>query len=564
MLLLSMSIRGSMLILAILIIKLLTKNRLNPNLLFSIWLVAIIGLCNPYIPESIFSIQNIWTDSNIISVHDNIINDLPVSNNIIDKQNTTIATSSVVHRISKIDYNSIVNKTYLIVLFTLILSTCFRYILLQIRLSKERKSCIIKDYNHILKEHNVINKLRIIRTDIVKLPSIIGLIKPTILLPSVTINSLSKKEIEYIVIHEIMHYKRKDILITWIMTLTKFIHWFNPLVWIGIKTMTYDMELACDSKVKKHIKPNEYKDYGTMILNIIHTQISNRNNSKLILSPTIINTKNQLKRRMYMISNKKKYSIVLGVLVVICIPFLLATIFTKGVNSNERTNLPPQELIANNMKSTDASLYLTVINSNKVNEEGILKTYDIEAKVDEVFKGDVGVGTQIHIIKTVEDDSNIYKKNDKILGSFNMKENNIYTIPDMAFDFPYSDKLYDIFKSTSVEVAIPKELIKSNIDRTDCTIIGEINKVTKDKTEQNYSTYIYDLKIVKSYKGDFKEGQDVKLIKTIEKDAKPYSVNSKIIGSFDINENNQLISPDVAYDFAYTKGLETLFDEATK
>ena len=46
---------------------------------------------------------------------------------------------------------------------------------------------------------------------------------------------LDDDEIEYILLHELSHYKRKDILVNYLMIFLQCIHWFNPFIWYLFK-----------------------------------------------------------------------------------------------------------------------------------------------------------------------------------------------------------------------------------------------------------------------------------------------------------------------------------------
>ncbi|MCI8844598.1 MAG: M56 family metallopeptidase [Oscillospiraceae bacterium] len=58
-------------------------------------------------------------------------------------------------------------------------------------------------------------------------PLLLGFFHPCIVLPGVDI---SEKDFDYIVLHELTHYKRLDIFYKWMVQVTVCLHWFNPLV----------------------------------------------------------------------------------------------------------------------------------------------------------------------------------------------------------------------------------------------------------------------------------------------------------------------------------------------
>ncbi len=95
-------------------------------------------------------------------------------------------------------------------------------------------------------------------------PFVFGIFRPRIYLPS----GLSEQDAECIVMHERTHIKRRDYLIKLLTVPILALHWFNPLVWLAIKLMTADMELSCDERAVKDFPPEYKKVYAGALLNV--------------------------------------------------------------------------------------------------------------------------------------------------------------------------------------------------------------------------------------------------------------------------------------------------------
>lgn len=76
-------------------------------------------------------------------------------------------------------------------------------------------------------------------------PMLFGIFKPIICIP----RNYELKEQELMLLHELMHYKYKDNIVTYFQLVVLVIHWFNPLVWFAMNLMKEDMELSCDERV---------------------------------------------------------------------------------------------------------------------------------------------------------------------------------------------------------------------------------------------------------------------------------------------------------------------------
>jgi beta-lactamase regulating signal transducer with metallopeptidase domain len=162
-------------------------------------------------------------------------------------------------------------------------------------------------------EMGIRNILGIVITDKVKSPALFGFLRPRLLLPAGMIETLSREELRYVFLHELGHLKRRDIYIGWLMSFLQVLHWFNPLVWLAFYRMQTDRELACDALVLARLSSGgltrthggESKDYGRTIVNLLERFSRPQ---RLPSMAGILETKSQLKRRIKMIAKFKKTS----------------------------------------------------------------------------------------------------------------------------------------------------------------------------------------------------------------------------------------------------------------
>lgn len=99
-----------------------------------------------------------------------------------------------------------------------------------------------------------------------KAPMLAGIVRQTLLLPP---EVLGEKDLRYILLHELTHFKRRDI---WLKTLALWVnalHWFNPLMWYMTRLLERDMELACDEGVLRLLPREEHSAYGKTILDAV-------------------------------------------------------------------------------------------------------------------------------------------------------------------------------------------------------------------------------------------------------------------------------------------------------
>lgn len=89
-----------------------------------------------------------------------------------------------------------------------------------------------------------------------------NLLNTTIYVPKF-IFKFSNSDVKYMLTHELIHYKRKDLYFNLLTISALLIHWFNPLVWILVNKIKNCREYACDAGVLEFLGEEENVDYKT-------------------------------------------------------------------------------------------------------------------------------------------------------------------------------------------------------------------------------------------------------------------------------------------------------------
>lgn len=98
-------------------------------------------------------------------------------------------------------------------------------------------------------------------------PMLAGIFRSTVLLPETAIDGQS---LRHTLLHELTHFKRKDIWLKTLVLLVCAIHWFNPMVWYLSHMISRDTELACDEDLLRFLPEEEYTAYCNTILNSVN------------------------------------------------------------------------------------------------------------------------------------------------------------------------------------------------------------------------------------------------------------------------------------------------------
>jgi beta-lactamase regulating signal transducer with metallopeptidase domain len=90
--------------------------------------------------------------------------------------------------------------------------------------------------------------VELLSTDLISIPFSAGYRRPVIVLPQEAF-TWPGPVLESVMIHELAHIKRKDVLARVAGQLGCCIHWINPLAWYGLGQIMMEQEIACDNLV---------------------------------------------------------------------------------------------------------------------------------------------------------------------------------------------------------------------------------------------------------------------------------------------------------------------------
>lgn len=96
-------------------------------------------------------------------------------------------------------------------------------------------------------------------------PLVMGLFCPTLLLPE----NISEEDLGYVLRHEAVHLRRRDLLVKWFAMLVKCVHWFNPLVYMISHRLDEDCEISCDATAALGLDSDGRDGYMRAILNLL-------------------------------------------------------------------------------------------------------------------------------------------------------------------------------------------------------------------------------------------------------------------------------------------------------
>jgi bla regulator protein blaR1 len=169
---------------------------------------------------------------------------------------------------------------------------------------------------------------------LLKVPVLIGYIKPVILIPVGMLSQLSTEQVEAILLHELAHVKRHDYLVNLIQNAVDTIFFFNPAVlWIS-SLLRSERENCCDDIAISETRSRKQFVEALVSFN----QYSNTINSTYSLS--WVAGKGQLLQRVQRIVTRKNNSVRSGELLILMVVLLMTgsafiTLRHTGIHLNQ-------------------------------------------------------------------------------------------------------------------------------------------------------------------------------------------------------------------------------------
>ena len=247
--LLNLSISASWLVLAVLVLRLVSKR--SPkwvNVL--LWGIVALRLVLPFSIESALSLipsaetvspavvqfAPAPTITSGVSVIDNAVNPS------LSEHFSAVPTASVNPLYV---WTEIAGWVWLIGLGAMLLYALVSYLRLRRRVSV---SLPVQDHIYLC--------------DAISSPFILGVVKPHIYLPS----GLDEVQRQNVLAHEQAHLARRDHWWKPLGFALLAVYWFNPVLWLAYTLLCRDIELACDERVIRTMDESAVKTYSTVLL----------------------------------------------------------------------------------------------------------------------------------------------------------------------------------------------------------------------------------------------------------------------------------------------------------
>ncbi|USK50485.1 BlaR1 family beta-lactam sensor/signal transducer [Bacillus sp. CMF12] len=255
----------------ILLLKNIFKKHLTAQAHYNLWFLLLLALPLPLIPIQLMPFSDsfsFWNSKSSVQSQTAPSAESPL------RQNNWMEDIAV--SVERYDLTLINNALFYIWISGVAVLAVFTLIA-RLKISKIKKHTnslrnngLLSLFEHCKHKLKISRSIIVGESSLVKTPMTFGFFKTYVVLPRHFDKWLSEKDIEYIFLHELNHYKNKDVAVNYLIVIFQILYWFNPLVWLAFRRMRLDREIACDAAVLNSLDEQSYMEYGNSIIHFAH------------------------------------------------------------------------------------------------------------------------------------------------------------------------------------------------------------------------------------------------------------------------------------------------------
>ena len=264
-----LSVLGSGVTLFLLFFKPITVKKFPAKWQYYVWIVALLTMLIPtynLVPDD--GVQKIRHITNIVAPQNDSktfdVNILPS-----ETSDTLPVTERKINlpqnvKIKLFDLAAVIWIFGVSVFLLVALISYFVYIF------RRRKNSILLENSPVLfdvkKELKIHRNIRVRMSSDIASPMLVGVFFPVVYMPC---RQISNNMMRLIFLHELTHYKRKDLIVKWFALFVNAIHWFNPFAYLLSANLSEACEISCDMEVTKNMSDEQQKLYMKTILELV-------------------------------------------------------------------------------------------------------------------------------------------------------------------------------------------------------------------------------------------------------------------------------------------------------
>ncbi|SFB08160.1 bla regulator protein blaR1 [Lentibacillus halodurans] len=255
----------------IMLFRKLFKKQLSAKWQYNLWFLWLMALTLPLIPNHLFDFGHHFSwDRHQHNASGHSI--APEGNQTLNDTNWMQDFAISVNRFDMTFLNEMLAFIWITGMFIMIGLTVRSWLNLK-RIKSTTSSLKNKEvtalFEQCKRDLNISRHLIVGESPLVKSPLTFGLFKTFVVLPNHFEKWLSMDDIKHIFLHELNHYKYKDMATNYMIIFFQILYWFNPFVWIAFREMRLDREIACDIGVLNTLDKQDHVKYGNTIIDFV-------------------------------------------------------------------------------------------------------------------------------------------------------------------------------------------------------------------------------------------------------------------------------------------------------
>lgn len=323
------SAKASIFIIFLLGVKSVLRHKMGARFQYRVWSILLIGLVLPWTPNSPASVYN-FLDSSYIRQIASIINRTTQASpdnlanlksnsdpiTVVEGNSNKAVMNPKTKRAKDANANSWMTTLFVYrLMYYIWLLGALTLTVLTVSVSKRFSKnigqtlvtdpCLLEEYNNLKAELKIKMEIPLCKSRQINSPSLLGLIRPKLLLPMGIEQTFNIEQVNHIFLHELIHFKRKDIWINCLSQVLLICHWFNPLIWYAFYRMREDQEISCDALVTSRINPELAQNYAYTLVKLAETYTTAPRMANLA---SLYRSNSQIKKRLIMLRNRKQAS----------------------------------------------------------------------------------------------------------------------------------------------------------------------------------------------------------------------------------------------------------------
>ena len=347
----------SVLIILLLLVKFVLKSKINARLHYLLWSFVIVSLLLPWTPQSSFSLYNF---TNLDMLKTSFFNLGTITSPRSASMGAELTNKETGNRLNQIvvqtppkpstnkSLNSITTSAFthrllFFIWFMGIAVFIAATTLVNSRFIQRMKGQSVVDQKLLEALTEAKNKLKIkdevplIQTMVITSPSLHGLFHPRILIPVGILEEFDSEQLNHVFVHELLHLKRKDVWINWLIQGLLVLHWFNPLLWYAFYRLREDQEIACDAITLEYIGSKDSREYAYTLIRLAE---NNSRKPRITNLASLLGSNSQIKRRIIMMKVIPKVPLKWSLSVVAMVVVLSLVTLTNAKQTVAENHIP--------------------------------------------------------------------------------------------------------------------------------------------------------------------------------------------------------------------------------